>query len=402
MKFVYSNFLRCTIFLYCFCDVQSTNKLKSLNYDQFSDSDVFLNSFQLITKYGYMSKKYSVVTEDGYSVKLFRIPSSGPPVLLVHGIGDSSDSWLVLGPSDSIAYLLSNLKYDVWLYNARGNKYSKGHKRNLSQKQYWNFSYEEMGSQDLPTVVDFILAETFYSKLTYIGFSQGTTIFFVMCSLKPDYNAKIHNAFLLAPIATINNIKHPFIDLFTKNINAISKFLDDIGIYDIFSDNQLINLYHAHVCRDKASKKILCEIENLINFGLKNISNLNTNKLSAITSHIPAGVSTKTFIHYFQSYTTGQFARFDYGSERNQLVYASIEPPKFDLSLVSAPVSLFVSGADSFSTVHNVDRIVRALPNVVKYVLLNESLDFTHLEFVYGARVRTLINYPIINDLSSS
>lgn len=402
MKFVYSNFLRCTIFLYCFCDVQSTNKLKSLNYDQFSDSDVFLNSFQLITKYGYMSKKYSVVTEDGYSVKLFRIPSSGPPVLLVHGIGDSSDSWLVLGPSDSIAYLLSNLKYDVWLYNARGNKYSKGHKRNLSQKQYWNFSYEEMGSQDLPTVVDFILAETFYSKLTYIGFSQGTTIFFVMCSLKPDYNAKIHNAFLLAPIATINNIKHPFIDLFTKNINAISKFLDDIGIYDIFSDNQLINLYHAHVCRDKASKKILCEIENLINFGLKNISNLNTNKLSAITSHIPAGVSTKTFIHYFQSYTTGQFARFDYGSERNQLVYASIEPSKFDLSLVSAPVSLFVSGADSFSTVHNVDRIVRALPNVVKYVLLNESLDFTHLEFVYGARVRTLINYPIINDLSSS
>lgn len=402
MKFVYSNFLRCTIFLYCFCDVQSTNKLKSLNYDQFSDSDVFLNSFQLITKYGYMSKKYSVVTEDGYSVKLFRIPSSGPPVLLVHGIGDSSDSWLVLGPSDSIAYLLSNLKYDVWLYNARGNKYSKGHKRNLSQKQYWNFSYEEMGSQDLPTVVDFILAETFYSKLTYIGFSQGTTIFFVMCSLKPDYNAKIHNAFLLAPIATINNIKHPFIDLFTKNINAISKFLDDIGIYDIFSDNQLINLYHAHVCRDKASKKILCEIENLINFGLKNISNLNTNKLSAITSHIPAGVSTKTFIHYFQSYTTGQFARFDYGSERNQLVYASIEPPKFDLSLVSAPVSLFVSGADSFSTVHNVDRIVRALPNVVKYVVLNESLDFTHLEFVYGARVRTLINYPIINDLSSS
>lgn len=402
MKFVYSNFLRCTIFLYCFCDVQSTNKLKSLNYDQFSDSDVFLNSFQLITKYGYMSKKYSVVTEDGYSVKLFRIPSSGPPVLLVHGIGDSSDSWLVLGPSDSIAYLLSNLKYDVWLYNARGNKYSKGHKRNLSQKQYWNFSYEEMGSQDLPTVVDFILAETFYSKLTYIGFSQGTTIFFVMCSLKPEYNAKIHNAFLLAPIATINNIKHPFIDLFTKNINAISKFLDDIGIYDIFSDNQLINLYHAHVCRDKASKKILCEIENLINFGLKNISNLNTNKLSAITSHIPAGVSTKTFIHYFQSYTTGQFARFDYGSERNQLVYASIEPPKFDLSLVSAPVSLFVSGADSFSTVHNVDRIVRALPNVVKYVVLNESLDFTHLEFVYGARVRTLINYPIINDLSSS
>lgn len=39
-----------------------------------------------------------------------------------------------------VAFLLADQGYDVWLGNARGNTYSKGHIRlPLDSAQYWNF-----------------------------------------------------------------------------------------------------------------------------------------------------------------------------------------------------------------------------------------------------------------------
>lgn len=397
MNFGYANVFRCVIFIFCFGYVQNRRKIKSNNYVDFKDpnSDVYLNSLQLISKYGYTPEVQTVITRDGYLVNAYRIPNSGPPVLLVHGIGDSSDSWLVLGPSRSLAYQLSDLGYDVWIYNARGNKYSQGHIKNLRQKQYWNFTFEEMGTEDLPALIDHILLITSQKQLSYIGFSQGTTNFLIMCSMRPEYNEKIKTAILLAPVAWISNIKYPFIDILATNINLLQSFFNGIGVYDLFSDNVLINLYHAKVCQDGVRAHILCMLEFYISYGIKNIKNLYPEKLPVLASHIPAGVSTKTFIHYFQAYRSKRFQRFDYGSKTNQLVYTSPVPPTYNLSLVTAPLFVFNSDSDWFSTTVDVKNLINKLPNIVKYVNFNESLDFTHLEFVYGARVNSFVNDEI-------
>ncbi|XP_075972022.1 lipase 3-like [Anticarsia gemmatalis] len=394
MIFGYANVFRCVIFIFCFGYVQNRRKIKSYESVDFSDrnSDIYLNSIQLIAKYGYTPEKYTVISRDGYLVDTYRIPSKGPPVLLVHGIGDSSDSWLVLGPTKSVAFQLSDLGYDVWLFNARGNKYSKGHIKNISSKKYWDFTYEEMGTQDLPAVIDFILRVTSRQKLSYVGFSQGTTIFLVMSSMRPEYNQKIKKAVLLAPVAWINHINYPFINIFAQNLNLLKTFFDSIGVYDLFSDNVLKNLYHAKVCQDGVPEHILCKLEYYISYGLRNISNLDLNKLPVVASHIPAGVSTKTFVHYFQSYNSKNFQRFDYGSKMNQNVYSSPQPPVYDLSLVTAPLYIFTSESDWFSTSNDVETLRSKLPNVVQFVKYNASLDFTHLEFIYGARVNPLIN----------
>ena len=64
-----------------------------------------------------------------------------------------------------------------------------------------------MGIYDLPTMIDYILKTTGQEKLFYIGYSQGCTQFFVMGSLKPEYNDKIHLAVTLAPAVYLGNSK---------------------------------------------------------------------------------------------------------------------------------------------------------------------------------------------------
>lgn len=73
--------------------------------------------------------------------------------------------------------MLADAGYDVWIGNARGSEPSREH-TNLDpngrdQAKYWAFSWNEIGFFDLPSSIDYILNETKFKKLNYIGFSQG-------------------------------------------------------------------------------------------------------------------------------------------------------------------------------------------------------------------------------------
>lgn len=76
---------------------------------------------------------------------------------------------------------------------------------------YFCYSWHEVGCYDLPAMIDYILDKTGHSKLYYIGYSQGTTAFYVMASERSEYNAKIKGMISLAPIAYIGNQKSPLL-----------------------------------------------------------------------------------------------------------------------------------------------------------------------------------------------
>lgn len=125
---------------------------------------------------------------------------------------------------------MANAGYDVWIGNFRGNKYSRNH-TNLHPDEdadkFWNFSWHEMGIYDLPTMIDYVLEKTQKAKLFYVGHSQGTTAFFVMCSEKPEYNDKIRVQFSLAPIAYMNHITSPMLKVVSiadLGIEVINKY----------------------------------------------------------------------------------------------------------------------------------------------------------------------------------
>lgn len=108
---------------------------------------------------------------------------------------------MIGGKGASLAYLLVDNGYDVWLGNARGNIFSQAHKTlDTKSHEYWKFSFHEIGMYDLPAIIDYALAKTNVTSLTYCGYSQGTTVFFVMLSMRPEYNAKLSTAHLMAPV----------------------------------------------------------------------------------------------------------------------------------------------------------------------------------------------------------
>lgn len=60
--------------------------------------------------------------------------------------------------------------------NSRGNTFSKDHVRyTFEDKEYWDFSWKELGEYDLPAMIDLTLAKTGVKNLTYMAHSLGTT-----------------------------------------------------------------------------------------------------------------------------------------------------------------------------------------------------------------------------------
>jgi len=165
----------------------------------------------MISKYGHQAETHYAFTADGYKLCLHRIPRSGAtPVLLVHGLMASSDTWVQFGPSQGLAYILSQSGYDVWMLNTRGNVYSEERLAGReSDKIFWDFSFHEIGQYDLPAAIDLILLQTKMPSIQYIGHSQGSTAFFVMCSERPEYAGKISLMQSLSPSVYMEGTRSP-------------------------------------------------------------------------------------------------------------------------------------------------------------------------------------------------
>lgn len=79
-----------------------------------------------------------------------------------------------------------------------------------------------MGNYDLPAMIDHVLEKTGAKKVTYVAHSQGTTQFFVMGALRPEYNDKISVFSALAPVAFLNGTEGA--------IHIMSKFSSEFAV----------------------------------------------------------------------------------------------------------------------------------------------------------------------------
>ncbi|XP_060807222.1 lipase 1-like [Amyelois transitella] len=212
------------VYLLLLCLIHGTKSLNNLIDSNIPDSK--LNFTELATKYGYSAEEHKVTTEDGYILTMFRMrgercEGTRLPVVIMHGLLLSSDSYLDAGPDAGLAYLLADTCEDLWVANCRGNYYSRAHiflNPNKDPK-FWEFDVQEIGYYDVPAVIDYVLDETNADKVNYIGFSQGAGTVFIMCSERPDYCEKLNLLIGLAPASRQTHTSfRPKMDAFGQHV----------------------------------------------------------------------------------------------------------------------------------------------------------------------------------------
>lgn len=116
---------------------------------------------------------------------------------------------------------MSDLGYEVWLGNTRGNDYGLRHKTmTVNSKEFWDFSFHEFGVYDMPAMFDLMLKMSNTSRGFYFAHSQGGAIGAIMLSMRPEYNKKIVQAHLMSPAIFMKNAPHPLFETFSQIIEV--------------------------------------------------------------------------------------------------------------------------------------------------------------------------------------
>lgn len=354
--------------------------------------DGALPTDKLIEKYKYPVETHFTTTSDGYILRMHRIPNtSGKPIFLQHGLLDSSATYVLMGPSLSLGYYLADLGYDVWMGNARGNRYSRNHTtlNPDTDREFWNFSWHEIGVYDIPSMIDYILTTTNSDKLYYVGHSQGTTVLFVMCSMRPEYNDKLIVAHALAPVAFMKHIQTPLLPI-AQSAAKVPAFR---AMGELLSSSKI---FRGACVTTQQNIADLCMTFYYMIVG-NDPKQFNRARFATLFGHIPAGIAVRQLLHYLQLIESDKFRQYDYGQD-NMKVYGKASPPDYEVTRITAPIALHYSENDFLSEPVDVLRLSKMLPNVVDLHKMELPL-WNHMDFLYAKDVRKLL-YPRMHQLN--
>ncbi|PUU82255.1 Alpha/Beta hydrolase protein [Tuber borchii] len=218
---------------------------------------------------GLDAEEFEVQTEDGFLITMQHIydPDDPPhypgenigekddrgrgangkrkyPVLLMHGLLQSSGAFCV-NDEDSLAFYLCKAGFDVWLGNNRCGFKPKHTIFHYFDPRMWAWNIQQMGTIDLPALIDHVLSITRFSKLALICHSQGTTQTFVALAKeqRPDIGSKISVFCALAPAAYAG----PLIDkIYFKFMKIISPSMFRM-VFGIHAFIPFMMLMHATI-----------------------------------------------------------------------------------------------------------------------------------------------------------
>ncbi|KAG6456383.1 hypothetical protein O3G_MSEX009703 [Manduca sexta] len=364
-----------------------TSKVTSFDIATTPSPYKYPNFTELASAIGLVTETHEVTSEDGYVLTLFNIPGNkSRPILIMHGIMDNADTFILRG-NGSLGYTLAKEGYDVWFGNFRGNRYNRRHATlDPIEAEFWNFTYHEIGYYDLPAIIDYILNKTEQTQLSAIGFSLGTTIFYVLGSTRPEYNTKIKILICLAPIAYFKHVEPPVSTLIGM-APYISFITQDMPELKVDKSNFLAT------CQSPASVEACRQF--LFSFAGADDEEIELDFFRTFHD-TSASVSRKLAIHMAKSRKV--FAQYDFGSQRNLQVYNSAVPPQYNLSACVMKMALFVGKNDKLSVIKDVELLRDQLPNVVEYRVVDRDLC-NHFDFVWGRNMHVYLLPYVLDTL---
>ena len=369
---------------------------------------------KIINEAGYSFEEHKIITEDGYILTAWRIPcllnesnldlyKTRQPVILQHGLIDSSYTWLLLDKNHSLVFLLVNNGFDVWLTNTRGNAVSFEHENpkeydsSKIDSKYWNFSFHEMALYDLPANVYYIKQKTGYEKVDYICHSQGGLIYFIMYTMNQKFIEDNFNHFIsLGTVITTFTSESQLIKL--GSYSKLPEIVDTLHINNILCFNKFFYDTINNFC-----KYFNKPCFNIINFIVSNnfdTNRINMQKLFSEFLYVPAGTSSKNLRHWMQIYNSKRLARYDYGTKKNLEYYGNETSPEYDLSkFINYKIKsiLYTSDKDPFSNIDDLNHLTKYLNE--KYVKIKRMKNYNHMDFLWSDDAMEDIYKPIIKFL---
>ncbi|GFS32406.1 alpha/beta-Hydrolases superfamily protein [Actinidia rufa] len=382
---------------------------QSLNTDARTCQDV-------ITELGYPYEAIPVVTADGYVLLLERIPrrDSRKVVYFQHGILDSSMGWVSNGVVGSPAFAAFDQGYDVFLGNFRGLVSREHVDKNISSRQYWDYSINEHGTEDIPAMLEKIhevkvselksnqpageeeeINDDQPYKLCAVCHSLGgaAILMYVITRRIEEKPHRLSRLILLSPAGFHDDSNFVFTVveyIFLRLAPIMAPLVPGLYIPTRFFRmllNKLARDFHNYPAVGGLVQTLMSYVvggdsSNWI--GVIGLPHYNMNDMP--------GLSLLVALHLAQMKWARKFIMFDYGSEAaNMEVYGSPEP--FDLGeyygLIDVPVDLVAGRKDKVicpTMVRKHYKLMRDSGVEVSY----DEFEYAHLDFTFSHREELL------------
>ncbi|KAL3849364.1 hypothetical protein ACJIZ3_011246 [Penstemon smallii] len=342
--------------------------------------------------HGYMCQEYDVTTDDGYILSLQRIPAglaggnglNRQPVVLQHGLFVDGVTWLMNSPQQSLAMILADNGFDVWISNLRGTRYSRRHVfLHPLQPQFWDWTWDELVIHDLQSVIEYVYGQT-GQKIHYVGHSMGTLI--ALASLSEGLQIdKIKSAALLSPIAYLSLVNVPFIGAKGPPVITSTEYnpswAEDTNYLKFVCANPAINCFDFLAA---FTGQNCCLDKSIFEFYLNNE---------------PQSTSTRNLDHFAQMTTSNDvLSKYDFGSF-NIFHYGQPQPPIYDLTKIPTNFPLFLSygGRDKLSVPRDVTTLLEKLKLHDKDKLQVQYIEeYAHLDFIIGVNAKDIVYNQVI------
>nr|GEV97300.1 AB-hydrolase lipase domain-containing protein [Tanacetum cinerariifolium] len=383
---------------------RKTRLNNSLNTDGRTCEDV-------ITELGYPYEAINVVTADGYVLLLERIPrrDARKVVYLQHGVFDSSMGWVSNGVVGSPAFAAFDQGYDVYLGNFRGLVSREHVNKNISSRDYWRYSINENGIEDIPAMIDKIhevktselrsLSEPETEdtnteqpyKLCSICHSLGgaAILMYIITRRIEQKPHRISRLILLSPAGfhhdstlVLTSLEYlllwfaPILQYFVPAFYVPTRFFRMLL-------NKLARDFHNYPAVGGVVQTLIGYLlggdsSNWV--GVMGLPHYNMNDMP--------GVSFRIALHLAQMKHARRFRMFDYGSpSANMQMYGSPEP--LDLGeyyrLIDIPVDVVAGKKDKVIRPSMVRKHYRLMRDAGVDASYNE-FEYAHLDFTFSHR----------------
>jgi len=336
---------------------------------------------------GVTVEDHYITTQDGYINHAFRFPpkNEGAPVIVFqHGLLASHWSYTSHeNTANNPPYVAYKMGYDVWLTNTRGNIYSLNHTtiKNVTwSKPFWNFTFNEMGLQDVPAHIKYVLAATKKPTVTYVGWSQGTTQFWIGGSdptVGPFLHDSVNLHIALSPVAFMTHSSSELLTIVSRL--QLGQLLEDTFPYDFLNGGQGMRDVEEFLC--KVTGGVLCHLTIDAIMGTSNMDD--TVDVENLVAFFPAGAPAKDMCHYEQFIDNPFFRKFDYGAAGNMKEYGTKTPPNYATSTFHVPTAFFIGSKDDLANVKDVITLQSSMPP--SSIVFNKSYtDFSHVTWMAG------------------